>query len=566
MSTRTDQTDYASQQILVAALLDRKRFPHAAQGVRLVETHISWVLLAGRYAYKIKKALDLGFLNFTSLEARQFYCSEEIRLNRRLAPGIYLDVIPIGGGADAPEFGKQPAIEYAVRMRRFATAREFDHLLARGKVMPQHMDDLAAALAAFHGELPQAEADSVFGTPATIRAAAMQNFETLLPLLTTQAERDAVTKLRLATANAYTACEIIFRQRRVQGYVRECHGDLHLGNIVLIGKQPVPFDGIEFNPTLRWIDVMDEVAFLVMDLLHGSRPDLAFRFLNAYLEATGDYAGVSVLHFYLAYRAGVRAKVSAIRAFQAIPDGTTDKPIGHSTRPSKDDSQVAGYQPDSDQSVQTQALTACRNYLALASECLAQRRPALIITHGLPGSGKSTFAQVALERLQAIRIRSDVERKRLFDMSPLDDSHSRAGNDIYSPDATRRTYTRLHELARDLLDAGFPVIVDAAFLKQDEREQFQALALGMSAPFAIVSMQASPATLNARIMRRRSTANDASEADLGVLQMLQTAQQPLLPYEMVRTVEFLNDADHEGIPADAASWGRLDELLAVPED
>ena len=447
-------------------------------------------------------------------------------------------------------------------MRRFATSKQLDQLLARGKVMPQHMDNLAAVLAAFHGGLPNVDADSVFGAPATIRAAAMQNFETLLSLLTVQHDRDAVAELRLFTANAYSACAEYFSQRRAQGCVRECHGDLHLGNIVLIGKQPIPFDGIEFNPALRWIDVMDEVAFLVMDLIYGRRPDLAYRFLNAYLEETGDYAGVSVLRFYLAYRAGVRAKVSAIRAFQAIPDGTTDKPISHSTRLPKDDSQVAGYQPDHGKSVQAQALTACRDYLVLAAECLARRRPALIITHGLPGSGKSTFAQAALERLQAIRIRSDVERKRLFGMNPLDDSRSRASEGIYSADATRRTYTRLHELAHDLLDAGFPVIVDAAFLKQNEREQFHALALSMSVPFVIVNVKAGTATLGARIMLRRHAASDASEADLGVLQMLQVAQQPLLPHELVRTVEFLNDADQGGFPADAAGWGRLGELLA----
>jgi uncharacterized protein len=538
MPARTNQTDYANQQTLVAALRDRHRFPHAAHGVRLVETHISWVLLAGRYAYKIKKALDLGFLNFTSLEARQFYCSEEIRLNRRLAPRIYLDVIPIGGNSASPEFGAQPAIEYAVRMRRFATTKQLDHLLARDKVMPQYMDKLAAMLAVFHGGLSHADADSVLGTPATIRAAAMQNFKALLLLLTAQTDRDAVAELSRSTGYAYTACEKYFTQRREQGCVRECHGDLHLGNIVLIGNQPVPFDGIEFNPALRWIDVMDEVAFLVMDLLHCQRSDLAYRFLNTYLETTGDYAGVSVLRFYLAYRAGVRAKVSAIRA----------------------------YQPDHSQLVQTQALTDCRNYLALADECLAKRSPALIITHGLPGSGKSTFAQAALERLQAIRIRSDVERKRLFGMNPLDDSSSRVGEGIYSSDATRRTYIRLHELARDLLDAGFTVIVDAAFLKQGEREQFHALALSLSVPFVVVSMKAGPATLSARIVRRRNEANNASEADLGVLQMLQAGQQPLMPHELARTVEFLNDVEQGGIPADLANWDRLDELLAVPEN
>ena len=406
--------------------------------------------------------------------------------------------------------------------------------------MPRHMDNLAIRLAVFHDGLPGAEANSEYGAPATIYAAAMQNFEQLLSLLTSQPDRDAVAELRLASENSYTACEKYFRQRHAQGYVRECHGDLHLGNIVLIGKQSVPFDGIEFNPVLRWIDVMDEVAFLVMDLLHGQRPDLAFRFLNAYLEETGDYAGVAVLRFYLAYRAGVRAKVSAIRAFQS----------------------------DNELWVQVQALAACRSYMNLAAECLAYRRPVLIITHGLPGAGKSTFALAALERLQAIRIRSDVERKRLFGMSPLDDSKALAIHGIYSADATRCTYTLLYEHARNLLNAGFSVIVDAAFLKQDEREQFHALALSVSVPFAILSMKASHATLSERIKFRRNAARDASEADLDVLQILQAAQQPLLPHERVRTVEFINDSeyvnsvDQGSIPADEESWKRLDELLA----
>jgi len=535
MTAHTVSNDYARQQALVTALLDMHRFPHAAQNVRLVETHISWVLLAGRYAYKIKKAVDLGFLNFTGLEARRFYCAEEIRLNRRLAPKIYLDVMPIGGAPDAPEFGAQPAIEYAVRMKRFAVAKEFDQLLLRGKILPQHMDQLAATLAIFHRGLPRAEAGSAFGTAAAIRAAAMQNFEQMLSLLTAPCERDALNKLSAASTDAFAACEKYFERRHAQGWVRECHGDLHLGNIVLIGDLPVPFDGIEFNPALRWIDVMDEVAFLVMDMLHAQRPDLAYRFLNAYLEITGDYAGVAVLRFYLAYRAAVRAKVSAIRACQ----------------------------PEHDQPIQAQALVACRDYLALAGDCLSGRRPALIITHGLPGSGKSTFAQAALERLQAIRIRSDVERKRLFGMHPLEASHSDVGGGIYSADATRRTYDRLSELARVQLEAGFPVIVDAAFLMRAEREQFRSLAQNLSVPFVIASRPASTATLSARIVRRRKAASDASEADIDVLHRLQAAQQPLQPHELMRVVEFKNDADDGKISADVAGWSRLDKLLAA---
>ena len=527
------QTDYSAQSKLVSALLDSRRYPHPAKAVRLIETHISWVLLAGRYAYKIKKALNLGFLDFTTLEARRFYCAEEIRLNRRLAPKIYLDAIFIGGNIEAPELGAQPAIEYAVRMRRFASARQMDRLLARNKIVPGHIDSLATTLARFHGGLAVAEPGSEFGSAAAIHSAALQNFEQLQWLLAQPADRDAVTALRHATEIAYTVCERHFEERRAQGYIRECHGDLHLGNIVLIGNEPIPFDGIEFNPELRWIDVMDEAAFTVMDLLHHQQPEFAYRFLNAYLEATGDYGGVRVLRFYVAYRAAVRAKVGAIRAFQA----------GMSKRGAAD------------------ALATCRSYLALGEAYLARHKPVLIITHGLPGSGKTTFAQAALERLQAIRIRSDVERKRLFGLAPSADSRSSIGNGIYGPDATRRTYARLLDLARELLMAGFPVIVDAAFLKQEERKQFRELADDLAVPFAIATMRASKDILRARITQRREEARDASEADISVLENLQGAQEPFLPPEIACTVEFANEENGDAAFGGAPGWEKLNKQL-----
>ena len=531
----TDQIDYAGQQKLVAALVGGHCFPHALDGVRLIETHISWVLIAGIYAYKIKKALNLGFLNFTNLPARQFYCNEELRLNRRLAAGVYLDVIPIGGKADAPEIGAQPAIEYAVRMLSFIPENQLDHLLEQGKILPQQLDDLAASLADFHRDLPPAKIESEFGKPAAIHAVTRQNFEQLRTLLAEKADCDAIANLSGITEIALSQCEKYFNQRHQQGYVRECHGDLHMGNIVLIEKRLVPFDGIEFDPALRWIDVLDEVSFLVMDLLHAQRSDLAFRFLNAYLEQTGDYAGLSVLSFYMAYRAMVRAKVCALRASQAVKS---------------DD-------------VRQREMTACRSYLALAAECLTRHRPVLMITHGLPGSGKSTFAKAALEKYQAIRIRSDVERKRLSGLLPLDDSRAILGNDLYSADMTWRTYNHLHELARQILSAGYSVIVDAAFLKQDERAQFYQLALNMSVPFAIISMKATTPTLKSRVMLRRNSANDASEADVGVLEKLQIAQDLLFPHEIDSAVEFQNENDSDGIAADNPGWAELERLLLL---
>jgi aminoglycoside phosphotransferase family enzyme/predicted kinase len=531
----TDQNNFANQQALVAALVNRHRLLPESQRVRLIETHISWVLLVGRYAYKIKKALDLGFLNFTNLDARRFYCSEEIRLNRRLAPKSYLEVIPIGGNFESPEFGLQPAIEYAVKMRRFASAKELDHLLALGKVKPLQMDQLAELLAAFHGKLSRANADSGFGTPEIIHAHVMENIEQLLLRLKEPVDLALTAKLKVTLEKAFVNCQKYFKARLETGFIRECHGDLHLGNIVLIGKNPVPFDSLEFDPALRWIDVIDEVAFLVMDLLHGQRSDLAYRFLNAFLELTGDFAGLFVFQFYLSHRAAVRAKVSAIRAIQ----------------------------PDASHKIQAQAMNVCRTYLMLAGECLAERRPALIITHGLPGSGKSTFAQVASERFRAIRLRSDVERKRIFGLNPLDNSHLFAGIDIYSAEATRKTYTRLYELAHEILNAGFPIIVDAAFLKQDEREQFHALAKTLSVPFAIVSLKTNEATLINRIKARNETANDASEADPAVLEKLKGASQPLLQHELLYTVDFINEADNSCLSTAVERWNRLEALIKL---
>ncbi len=523
-------SDFPSQQRLIAALLDQRHGPLGPGTIRLIETHISWVLLAGKFAYTIKKAGDLEILDFTTLASRRFYCEEELRINRRMAPRLYVDVLPIGGSPDRPLPGREPAIEYAVRMRRFPAGNLLDKLLPRGRVTPQHMDRLAHMLAGFHQALPPAAPDAPYGAPAGLRSAAMQNFDQIEQLLPDAADRDEIARVRRLTEAAFTAREADFAARRTQGYVRECHGDLHLGNVALIGGDPVPFDGIEFSAALRWEDVMSEVAFLTMDLLHHGEGALAFRFLNAYLETGGDYPGLATLPFYLAYRAMVRAKISAIRAAQ----------------------------PGLSKRARGRELASARQHVALARACLEARRPALVITHGLPGSGKTTFAQLALERLGAIRIRSDVERKRLFGLDAL--ASSRSGADIYSHEATRRTYARLHDLARIALAAGFPVIVDAAFLRHGERAHFCRLAAELHVPFAIASLQAPHDVLESRLIQRQAQAQDASEADAGVLSMLRAVAEPIAPDEQASNVEFFSDGDAHafGRPED---WAHLLALL-----
>lgn len=518
-------TDFPSSQRLIAALIKPARYPHAAKSVQVLETHISWVLLAGRYAYKIKKPVDLGFLDFTQLSARRFFCEEEIRLNRRLAPRLYLDVVGVSGTPEHPVLGAQPAIEYAVRMRRFAADRLMDNMLGRNSITPQHIDRLAATIARFHAGLPPAAPESGYGTPQAIVDPARQNFQQLAQLLHGEALK-TLASLQDASEREYASCRALFQQRRTAGFVRECHGDLHLGNIVLLREQPTPFDGIEFNAGLRWIDVMNEVAFLVMDLLHRERPDLAYRFLNAYLEMSGDYAGLGVLRFYLAYRAMVRAKIGAIRA-------------------SQEDASAMGQ---------------CHSYLKLAEECLGRRRPALIITHGLPGCGKTTVAQVALERLQAIRIRSDVERKRLFGLAAHENSHASVAGGIYGAEATRQTYGLMLQLASEQLGLGFTVIIDAAFLRRAEREQFQTLADELAIPFAILWVRADIDVLRGRIEQRMRHGKDASEADVAVLETLRAACEPLQPEEFLHVVEFVNQGEAGEIDTNVA-WPALAKQL-----
>ncbi len=516
-------TDIKASQRLISALGDPFCYPHAAKSVQVVETHISWVLLAGRFAYKIKKPVDLGFLDFTELSSRQFFCQEEIRLNRRLAPNLYLDVIPIGGTPEHPLWDKLPAIEYAVRMRRFASNKLLDRMLTQNRITPQHINDLAASLALFHASLPTTTPCSGYGSPQAILFPARQNFTQLEQLLHGD-DLAMLLNLRDACEREFVACQPVFEQRWLTGHIRECHADLHLGNIMLWRDQPTPFDGIEFSAELRWIDVMNEIAFLVMDLLHHDRPDLAWRSLNAYLEISGDYAGLGVLRFYLCYRALVRAKICAIQA---------DK-------------------------------ESCRSYLELAGDCLARHYPALIMSHGLPGCGKSTITQLALERLQAIRLRSDVERKRLFGLTADGSSHEVIPGGIYGTDANRQTYGRLLDLAQQLLEMGFTVIIDAAFLKHEEREQFRALAGELQVPCAILSVRARISTLRQRIRQRLQHGKDASEANIAVLDALRLTREPLQADELYSTVDFLNERDIAAIAADQTAWRKLNGLLKQP--
>jgi uncharacterized protein len=484
---------------LVKALLDPRAYPEA-QHVEHLETHISHVFLTGRYAYKIKKPVDLGFLDFSTLAKRRHYCEEELRINRRVAPELYLAVVPVTGAAATPHVeGHGTPLEYAVKMRQFAQDGLLEHVLERGELTPALIDALATEVARFHTSIPGAPPEAACGSTASIVAPAAQNFEQLAPLLEQDEDREALDRLREWTHRQGEALAPQFAARRSAGFVRECHGDLHLANMVLIDEKVRLFDAIEFDPALRWIDVMSDVAFTVMDLAARGRDDLGARFLDAYLGHTGDYPGARVLRYYVVYRAVVRAKIAAMRGAQASVDGAQREHL----------------------------VRKCRDHLRLARRVALSARPALIIHHGLSGSGKTWASQAILESIGAIRIRSDVERKRLHGLEASARTAAAVGSGIYSQEASQLTYGHLAQLAEDGLAGGFPVLVDATFLKRAQRQAFRALAERMRVPFRIASFVASCETMRARIASRAAAAADASEAGPQVLEAQLREHEPL---------------------------------------
>ncbi|MGQ9861068.1 MAG: bifunctional aminoglycoside phosphotransferase/ATP-binding protein [Thiobacillaceae bacterium] len=452
----------------------------AALDARVIETHISWVLLAGERAYKIKKPLNLGFLDFSTLKRRRFFCEEEVRLNRRLAPEIYLDVVPITGEVGAACIaGEGPVLEWAVRMRAFPPDATLDR---EGRLNGAQIDAIADTLARFHATIDPAPPDSPYGGLDAVMYPVRENFRQIRGLHPDPEAVDLLNRIEVWSETEGARLADHFAARKIGGWVRECHGDLHLGNIAWVDDQPLIFDCIEFNPALRFIDVTSEVAFLTMDLLSRGRSDLAWRFLNRWLEYMGDYEGLAALPFYQVYRAMVRAKVDYIRAGQA----------------------------------DTAAGRAALGYLHLADRLSQPRRPALLVMHGVSGSGKTHLSQQVLEALGGVRLRSDVERKRLFGLQPLEDS-SRIPGGIYTEEASRRTFDRMGELVGMLLRQGHVVIADATFLRRAHRLPMIQAAEAAGVPWRILSLQASVDVLKQRVRRRAQARDDASEASVEVL-------------------------------------------------
>jgi len=509
--------DLSDHQRLVHALLKWGGWPHATDRIGHIETHISSVLLVGPYAYKIKKPVDFGFLDFSTLELRRVSCEEEVRLNRRLAPDIYLEAMPITGTLDAPILGGSgEPIDWAVKMRRFD---EGLLLSAHPELLDRAlMERLGREIAQFHARVNVSKPEDECGQPDLVVAPMRANFEQIRLLERGERTLQRLQRLEDWTEAQFAVLRPLLEARKAGGVVREGHGDLHLGNIAMDGPNPIIFDGIEFSCQLRCIDVMNDIAFLAMDLEHQRRPDLQAWFINAYVEESGDYAGLPLLRFYQVYRAMVRAKVATLRLNQIALPPEQIKPLHEEFE----------------------------SYLDLAERLVQPAKGALLITHGVSGTGKTVVTGELLGPLHAIRVRSDVERKRLAGLAAADRSGSGLDAGIYAPSLTLETYERLAAMARAILDAGFVAVADATFLQRDQRRMFATLARLAEVPFLILDFKAPADTLRARLLQRAAMRRDASEASLAVLERQLDRREPLSDEELGRAVMISPDK-----PADA---------------
>ena len=492
------------QSELVASLLKPRAYPHPVATLELIETHISWVILTGTYAYKIKKSVKLHFLDFSTLQLRRHYCEEELRLNRRMAPQLYLDVVPICGSEKNPQVGSEGrAIEYALKMHQFPQSAQLDKQLDAGLLNKNDMRDLAETIAAYHQD---AIALDFCGEQDAVRQISTSQLDNFPPIR-------SVTDLKTThhvqewTAQSLRDLERTLIDRHKNGFVRECHGDLHLANLVRLSSGIVAYDCVEFSAALRNIDVISDVAFLAMDLVACARQDLAEIFVNRYLERTGDYSGMSVFGLYFVYHSMIRAKIAAVRSGQRH--------------------EAEG---------QAEYIRQLKHYLAVAIRWIRRPLPVLVGMHGLSGSGKTWLATQLMSELPAVRVRSDIERKRLLELAETASSESRPGRGAYTARAKANVYEFMMEIIDGLLAAAFNVIADASFLMYTDRQMLEALADRRDAALVWIDVRADNDVLVRRLRHRTVTRDDASEAGTAVLDYQRKHADPLTAAEFERTV------------------------------
>ncbi len=465
---------------LIQQMLQPDFYPHpVTEPIELMQTHVSYVLLTGDYVYKVKKPVNFGFLDYSTLAKRQNFCQAEFQLNQRGATELYLEVLPISQTGDKFILGESSnPVEYILKLRQFPQEALFSNMFEQGKLTEQVMEELGRIVAKFHLESPSNDYIRTFGTVAQIRLAFDENYQQTEKYIGGPQTQQQFDETREFTDKFFTEREDLFKSRVTQNWIRECHGDLHLRNIAYWLDKILLFDCIEFNEPFRFVDVMFDIAYAVMDLDARSRPDLANAYLNTYIETTGDWEGLAILPLYLNRQAYVRAKViSFLLDDPAIPTPEKEK-----------------------------ATITAAQYYTLAWQYSKQRQGKIILMSGVSGSGKSTTARKIARHLGAIHIRSDAVRKHLGGV-PL---YEKGGDDLYTPVMTQKTYSRLLELGLSLAKQGFPVILDAKYDRQALREPAIAAAQTHQIPLQIINCTAPEAVLRDRLVKRSGDIADAT--------------------------------------------------------
>lgn len=486
-----------TQNSIIQSLLTPSFYPHPVEVITTLETHSAIIFLTGEFAYKLKKSVNFGFLDFSTLALRQKFCTLEIALNQRIAPDIYLSVVPVWQTTVQPSNytltpqASQP-VEYLVKMKQFNPNKVLGVYLKNKSLSQPQITQLALNIAQLHQQAETVKETLEWGDPDNLIQPMLENFATLFKSFQHPELQYRLKQLSQWTRFTQQQLKPLLQCRKQQGFIRACHGDLHLDNIALIEEIPTLFDGIEFNEQFRWIDPINDLSFLLIDLEFNQQQEVAHQILNEYMNQTGDYEALPLLVFYKVYRAMVRCKITLLRALQ-LPKTET----------------IAL------QSLQTQSY----QFLAQAeSLAYTDTPPKLILMQGVSGSGKSYFAKQFVTQFHFMSISSDIERKRLYHISPLTRVTENEKQRLYSASMSHATYQRLLKQTKVILKSGISVVVDATFLKPEHRQPFIELAQSMGVSMGIFSIQADLETLKNAIIHRHNINTDPSDATIEVMQ------------------------------------------------
>ncbi|MGD0626421.1 MAG: AAA family ATPase [Thermodesulfobacteriota bacterium] len=470
---------------LLAALQNSGIYPEHPSKVELVQTHISAIFLTGKHVYKVKKPVNFGFLDFTTLEKRKFYCQQEVELNRRLCPEMYLGVVEIRSHRGRILLGDGPGeiIEYAVLMKQLPPDCMMDRWLARGAITPALLHKIAAKIAHFHAQAETNSEIASYGDIETIRGNVEENFTQTENYVGLSISAEFFREIQESSRRYIQKQLPLLKKRLAGGKIRDCHGDLHLQHICLT-EEIFIFDCIEFNQRFRYSDVAADIAFLLMDLDFHGYPLLSADLASGYLDISHDWPLFLLLDFYKSYRAYVRGKVISFRL---------------------DDPAISAAEKKS-------LLAEARRYFHLAHHyAVRMNRPALFLTCGLMGTGKSTIAQALSEALGWERLSSDVLRKELAYLSPLEHRYEKYHQGLYSPDFSQKTYQGLFDRAHDIMDAGNSLIIDASFKKKTDRQEARALAHQAQADFLLIECQSDEREIQRRLTLRAGDKRESSD-------------------------------------------------------